>query len=168
MTDERQMAVAYLAVAVVAAISSNSTIGLALVASSLVALLVGYRRRIPLSTAAAGLLLYYPLAAGFGRVVPAGWGYIASAVLLIALSERLSFEYRMSSPMKTPLGMDEESRSLAAGLSKSHGEGLVWYVGAAAGVSVLSIAASVLTPYWVLLVAGSVLLVFALWGYARR
>jgi hypothetical protein len=168
VTDERQMAVAYLAVAVAAAISSNSPVGLALVASSLAALLIGYRRRTPLSTAAAGLLLYYPLAAGFGRVVPGGWGYIASAVLLIPLSERLGFEYRMSSAMKTPLGMDEESRSLAARLSKSHGKGLLWYVCAAVGVSVLSIAASILTPYWVLLVAGSVLLVFALWAYARR
>jgi hypothetical protein len=168
MTDERQMAVAYLAVAVAAAISSNSPVGLALVAFSLVALLLGYRRRVPFSTAAAGLLLYYPLAGGFGRLVPGGWGYIASAVLLIPLSERLSFEYRMSSAMKTPLGMDEESRSLSAGLSKSHVEGLVRYVVAAVGVTALSVAASILTPYWTLLVGGSVLLVFALWAYARR
>lgn len=168
MTDERQLAVAYLAVAVAAAIASSSPIGLALVASSLVALLVGYRRKSPLSTAAAGLLLYYPIAVAFGRLIPGGWGYVASSVLLIPLSERLSFEYRMSSVLRTPLGVDEESRSLAAGLSKSHGERLVWYAGAAVAMSALSLAASVFTPYWILLVAGSVLLIFALWAYSRR
>ena len=165
---ERQVAVVYLIVAVAAAVASNSALGLGLVVSSLVALLVGYRRRIPLSAAAAGLLLYYPLALAFGRLAPGVWGYLGSSVILIPLSERLSFEYRMSAAQKAPLGMDEESRSLAAGLARTHGEKLAWYVGAAAAVSALSLAASALTPYWVLLVAGSVLLLFALWAYGRR
>jgi len=165
---ERQVAVVYLAVAVMAAVASSSPLGLALVVSSLVALLVGYSRRMPLSAAAAGLLLYYPLALAFGRLAPGAWGYLASSVALIPLSERLSFEYRMSSAQKTPLGMDEESRSLAAGLAKIHGEKLVWYIGAAGAMSALSLAASALTPYWVVLVAGSVLLLFVLWAYGRR
>jgi hypothetical protein len=165
---ERQVAVVYLVVTVGAAGASNFPIGLALVVSSLVALLVGYSRRIPLSAAAAGLLLYYPLALAFGRLAPGAWGYLASSVVLIPLSERLSFEYRMSSAQKAPLGMDEESRSLAAGLAKTHGEKLVWYVGAAAATSTLSLVVSALTPYWVLLVTGSVLLLFALWAYGRR
>jgi len=168
MTDERQMAVVYLAVAVVAAVASSDPLGLALVALSLIALLVGYRRKISVSTAATGLLLYYPLALAFGRVTPGGWGYVASSVVLIPLSEKLSFEYRMSSAQKAPLGMDEESRSLAAGLAKSHGVKLLWYVGAAAATSALSVVASVLTSYWIILVAASVLLLFALWAYSRR
>ena len=168
MTDERQTAVGFLVVAVGAAIASNSDIGLALVASSLVALLVGYRPKSSLTVAAAGLLLYYPLALGFGRLAPGPWGYIASSVILIPLSERLSFEYRMSSPMKAPPGMDEESRSLAAGLARSHDRRLVWFVGASAAVSALSLGASALTAYWIVLVGGSVLLLFALWVYGRR
>ncbi len=168
MTDERQMAVIYLAVAIVAAVASGDPLGLALVALSLVALLVGYRGKISLSAAATGLLLYYPLGLAFGRALPGGWAFVASSVVLIPLSERLGFEYRRSLAQKAPLGMDEESRSLAAGLAKSHGVKLVWYVGAATAMSALSVAASALTPYWVVLVVGSVLLLFALWAYGRR
>jgi len=168
VTDERQMAILYLAVAVVAAVASSDPLGLALVALSLVALLVGYKRKILLSAAATGLLLYYPLALAFGRVIPGGWGFVASSVVLIPLSERLSFEYRRSSAQKAPLGMDEESRALAAGLAKSHGVKLAWYAGAAASISALSVVASALAPYWVVLVASSVLLLFALWAYGRR
>jgi hypothetical protein len=168
MTDERQMAVTYLAAAVAVALFSSSTIALALVAAALVALLVGYRRRMPTSAAAAGLLLYYPLALALGRLAPGGWEYVGSAVVLIPLSERLSFEYRMSSSLKGPLGVDEESRALAAGLSRSHGARLLWYTGGAAAVTGLALAASTYARYWIVLVAGSIILLFALWAYGRR
>jgi len=162
------MAVAYLVVAVAAGVPSVHPLELALVAMSITALFIGYSRRIPMSTAAAGLLLYYPLALAFGHLAPGGWAYVASAVVLIPLSERLSFEYRMSVAQRAPRGMDEESRALSDGLSRSHGVRLFWFVGAAAAVAALSLAVSALANYWVLLVAGSVMLLFALWWYGRR
>lgn len=168
MTDERQPAVVYLAVAIASAFTVNSPAGLALVALSLVALLVGYRRRWTSSTAAAGLFMYYPCAVLFGHVIPGLWSYAASAILLIPLSETLSFEYQMSSALEAPLGIDEGSRQLASRLKKSHGVKLFWYVGVAFAVSTASLLASAFTRYSPLLAAASVLLFFALWAYARR
>jgi hypothetical protein len=168
MTDERYPAVVFLAVAIVSAFTVNSPAGLALVALSLVALLVGYRRRWTPSTAVAGLFMYYPCADLFGRVIPGEWGYVASAILLIPLSERLSFEYQMSSALEAPRGIDEGSGQLASRLKKSHGMKLFWYVGVAFAVSTASLLASALTRYSPILAAISVLLFFALWTYTRR
>lgn len=168
MTDERQLAVAYLGVTAVCAVAVSSQAGLALVALSLVALLVGYIRKATSSAAAAGLFLYYPLTVAFGHFIPGGWSYVAAAVLLIPLSERLSFEYYLSSALEAPLGVDEESRRLAAKLSRSHGVKLLWYTCIAGAVSALSLVAYTFTPYSYVLVAASVLLVLALWWYSGR
>ncbi len=167
MTHERELAVAYLGVAAAGAIAVNSTAGLALVALSLLSLIFGYRRKWGPSTAAVGLFLYYPVAISLGRVVPGGWNYAASAVLLIILSESLSFEYQLSTALDVPFGVDEESRVLTAKLSKSHGVKLVLYAGGAIALSAASVLATVLTRYPPLLPLVSVLLVFALWAYTR-
>jgi|GEM_PF-6437599 len=168
MTGAKQLAEAYLATEIVSAIVVGSLVGLALVALSLVALLAGYRKRLTFSTAAAGLFLYYPLAVAFGRLVPGALGYVASATALILLSERLSFEYYLSSALETPRGVDEESRLVAVRLSRSHGVKLVWYACMAFAVSAASVLASTFVPNLPLLAAAFVLLVFVLWAYTRR
>ena len=168
MTDARQLAGAYLVAEAVSAIAVGSLAGLTLVALSLVALLAGYRNRLTFSTAAAGLLLYYPLAVTLGHLVPGAWGFVASATALIVLSERLSFEYYLSSSLETERGVDEESRLVAVRLSRSHGVSLVWYACLAFAVAAASLFASTFETNLYLLAASSVLLIFALWAYARR
>lgn len=168
MTDERQLVVAYLGVAIASAVSVTSSAGLTLVALSLIAILVGFWRKAAPSAAVAGVFLYYPLAVAFGHFMPAAWNYIASATLVIILSERLSFEYSVSSILDTPLGVDEESRSQAASLSKAHGLRLLWFAGAALGVAALSLFASAFTPFFPLLTTASVALVLVLWVYTHR
>ncbi|MGP8124693.1 MAG: hypothetical protein ACLQEQ_02345 [Nitrososphaerales archaeon] len=168
MTDVRQLAGAYLVAEIVSAVAVGSLAGLALVALSLVALLAGYSKKLTFSTAAAGLFLYYPLAVAFGHLVPGAWGYLASATSLILLSERLSFEYYLSSALETTRGVDEESSLVAVRLSRSHSVRLVWYALLAFTVSAASLLASTFLTNVPVLAAASVLLVFALWAYTRR
>lgn len=168
MTSVRRLAEAYLATEIVSAVFVGSLAGLGLVALSLVALLAGYRRKLTFSTAAAGLFLYYPLAVAFGRLVPGAFGYVASATALILLSERLSFEYYLSSALETPRGVDEESRLVEVRLSRSQGVKLVWYACMAFAVSAASVLAATFATNLPLLAAAFVLLVFALWAYTRR
>lgn len=168
MVELRVLAVAYLGAAAASAIALASVAGLALVAVSLVSLIVGYLRKAPISTAVAGLALYYPLAVVLGHVIPMEWNYVASATLLILLSEKLSFEYRLSTSMQVPLGVDEESRMLAARLSSAHSVKLLWFASAAVAVSAASILASVFSPYIPVLITACVLLVLALWVYTHR
>jgi len=168
LTDVRHLAGAYLVAEFISAIAVGSLAGLALVALSLVALTAGYRKKLTFSTAAAGMFLYYPLAVALGHLVPGAWSYLASAMTLILLSERLSFEYYLSSAFETPRGVDEESRLLSVKLSRSHGVNLILYACLAFAVASASVLASIFVTNPILLAAASVLLVFSLWTYARR
>jgi hypothetical protein len=168
LTDERELAVAFLATASACAFIVHSQTGLALIAASLVALFAGYRRRSVESAAAAGILLYYPLAVATSPLIPGGWSFIASSIVLVILSERLSFEYRMARALKTPLGIDQESKVLASGLSRAHAKGLAWFVALSSGVALSAFAVSLFFAYFPLLAAASILLAIALWAYSRR
>ncbi len=168
MTDERIIATAYFGAVIAGALASNSQATLALAAASLLSLAVGYWRKATSSTAVAGILLYYPLSLALGHFVPGAWGYIASATILIMMSEWLSFEYHISTVLEAPLGIDEESRVLATRLSVAHKAKLLTFAVLAAGVSVLSLAVSGAGPNAPLLAAGTVVLLFLLWAYMRR
>ena len=168
LTEKRKLAVAFLAASIAGALSVNSPTGLSLVALSLVSLIAGYRNNIAATAAVAGLFLYYPFATAMGHLVPGFWGYMLAGGALIILSERLSFEYHLSTGPEAQLGVDEESRRLAGALSKSHAIRLVWFGAMATTVAGLAFLATSVTKYTPLLAAASVLLVFALWGYSRR
>ena len=166
--DQRTFAVAFFVAALLASIFVTTQAALALVAVSLGALLLGYRRKATYSPAVSAFFLYYPLAAALARFVPGPWGFVAAGGALILLSEKLSFEYHVSSSLEGPLGMDEESRELMGSLSKTHGARLAWFALLCTIVSLLASVASSYAPYLQLLAGAAVLLVFALWGYSRR
>lgn len=168
MTYRRQLVLAYLGTAMVVVVAVNSALSFVLVALSLVALGLGYGRRSSPSVAVAGILLYQPLAVVLTFLIPGLWSYVASALILVVLSERLSFEYQLSSVLDSPAGTDEESRVLAERLSKSHARVLIAYAIVAAGVSSLSPLASGVVFYSSVLAVASILLMLVLWTNSRR
>jgi len=168
MTDERHFAVALFAVGLASAGISNSLIGIVLAALGLISLVIGYRIRSSSSVAFSGLFIYYPLSLSIGRVIPGGWSYVVSSILVISLAERLDFEYHLSKSLESPLGIDEESRNLAMSLSESHFAGLLLFVTGSVALTLLSFGFSNIVAYYPLLAASSILLVFILWAYTRR
>ena len=171
MTYRREVALVYLGTAVfagIAGVAGYSYVDVALVVLSLVSLILGYGESIGASSAVMGVLLYQPLAVAIERFVPELWSYLVSSIILIVLSERLSFEYQMASVLETPTGVDEYSRSFAEGLSRSHGRGLFYYALLAGGVSSLALLTSFPILYPSILAIASMLLMFILWIYTRR
>jgi hypothetical protein len=168
MTDERHFGVALFAVGLASTVVSNSLAGTGLGALGLASLVVGYRMRSSPSVAISGLFIYYPLSLAVGRVVPGGWSFVVSSILVISLAERLDFEYHLSKSLESPLGIDEESRNLAMSLSESHFGGLLLFIAGSVALALLSFGVSDVVAYYPLLAASSILLVFVLWVYTRR
>lgn len=168
MNGRKQVALLFLGSEAFSAALAESSVGLVLVALSLVALFVGYVKRSGRTTVGAGLCLYYPLSLALSRIVSGAWSYLASATVLIVITEGLAFQYQLSSVLDSPRGVDEESRLLASALSKSHTSSLVWFTLLSSVVSSFSLVASKAPQFAPLIAAAAIALMVVTRLYARR
>jgi len=131
-------------------------------------ILVGIAWKRVTPTLLAGCSLYAPFALALAKVLPITLSYLFSGIFVIALCERLTFEYDVSTVIGVSTGIDTRSRLLVAELSRAHAKKIVYFLGLGAVVIVGSTVASYFTVYASELTASAVLLMFAILVYAKR
>jgi len=121
-----------------AALLDPSAPVVALVAVSVVALTYGYSRRSEAAVLASGWLLYVPLSLVLLPYLGGIWSFLAVAIYVSAVIERLSFECELSEVLESPTGLDAEARSLAGRLSERELLRVLELIALSAGVGAVS------------------------------
>ena len=164
----RPFAIALLLSAAASAVVLWDALAAVLAAGCAVSLLVGLTWRRTMPTIFAGCLLYAPLAVALTSILPGTWGYLASGLFIIVISERMTFEYDVSAVLESPTGVDARVRSLVSDVSRAHARKLLTYAALATIVIAASAFASYFTVYASELVAASVLLMLVVLVYKGR
>ena len=139
-----------------------------LVGAAAALLLAGFHWRRAMPTLVAGFLLYAPLALALAEALPALWSYILSALYVIVVCERMTFEYELSEVLRSPTGIDVDSESKVAKASREHAKGLAYFVSLSGLVMAGAAAASYLTVLAPEFIAAGILLMLVLVVYSRR
>jgi|GEM_PF-564785 len=163
----RPFAVILLLAAAAAAVISWNPLASVMVGACAASLVAGFVWKKVLPTLIAGLLLYPPLAMALTTALPPSWSCLASGLFVIVVCERMTFEYEVSAVLVSPTGIDAETRSLASEVSRAHAKKMSLYVVLAAMVIAGSAVASAFTVYASELIAAAMLLVLAVFVYAR-
>jgi hypothetical protein len=167
-TARRGVAAVLYLTAALAAVLDPSTLGVSLATSSVVLLTVGYRFRGDLASVASGWLLYFPLATAFTPVLGPLWSYLASGTYLAVITERLSFDNKISLVLEAPAGVDAEAKRRADLLSRTHLRRLAQVTLLVGVIAGLSLAGSLVFAEATVLILASVMLLIAVGYYATR
>ncbi len=155
-------------IALSSALITETPLVIALASASVIAVSLGYRYRNVLATFAAGWALYFPLAVAFSLVLGPIPSYLASALVVTVLPERLSFDSELSLVLEAPMGVDAEALSLAGRLSSTHSKRVGEFLLVVAVVFAASVPLARLTPTVAVVMSVAVVLMFAAYGYVRR
>lgn len=138
----------------------------AVVAVSVVALIYGYSRRSEAAVLAAGWLLYVPLSLLLLPYLGDIWSFLAVAIYVAAIIERLSFENELSEVLESPTGLDAEAKALADRLSARELLRLLELIALSLGVGAVSASVVGANTNVSVLTTVTLLLLFATAAYA--
>ncbi len=116
----RPFAIVLLLVAVASAVVSWNRLASVMVGACAACLVAGLVWKRVTPTLLAGLLLYPVLAVALTAVLPVIWSFLASGLFVIAICERMTFEYEVSTVLESPTGVDAETRLRVSEVSRAH------------------------------------------------
>ncbi|HXW36590.1 MAG TPA: hypothetical protein VEJ36_01620 [Nitrososphaerales archaeon] len=167
MSRRRVAAILYVTAGAVAALETSPLWWL-LVTGCVATLTLGYRYRSDLLLVVSGWFLYFPMAMSMAPIFGGFWCYLAAGTLLAVISERLSFENRLSLAVESQGGVDSESKQRADELSGTHLRRLEELVAVVAALACGSVVLSLFVSAVIVLILSSVLLLVAVGLYANR
>ena len=164
----RPYAITLLFAAAASAVVSWNSLSSMAVAMCAVCLVGGFVWRRIWPTLLSGLLLYPALAVALNTILPTTLGYLASALFVIVVCERLTFEYDVTAVLGSLTGIDAEARTLVSEISRKHAKRLLIFAAFATVVIAGSAVAASITVYASELIAAGLLLFIVVFVYATR
>ena len=131
-------------------------------------LLYGVYKGDAVATTAAAWVLYLPVSYALGLLVPSVWNFVLGGLIVVFVSEMMSFELEFLAPLGSAKGVDRQVEALAGEVRLSHAREMASFILLVIPVMVASAVLASVTQYASEFFAAAILLFLVLLIYARR